>query len=219
MESVSSSLSNFWSPLKWRGRQRKRASVWVRVCWRQDSAPCLSGSQSPFQKKKITNTLLWAWEIQELGGSAHMTHLFWNSPDNRPVLLLLAPAQGLRTAGKTAGHPWAGESRHRIEELLQSLNSGTEGHGGDWGLSWLSDWSADGAGWIVCVCCRGGAGAGGGGLKPPASKLRERARWEAGVWARGWHPCPQLTWPYSKPLRVSDLHQEGKILEKQSNCL
>lgn len=36
-------------------------------------------------------------------------------------------------------------------------------------------------GLCVCVCCRGGGGAGGGGLKPPLSKLRERARWEVGV--------------------------------------
>lgn len=137
---VSSSLLNFWSPLNWRGRQKKKESMWVRVCWRGDSAPCLPGSQPLFQKKKITDTLLWTWEIQELGGTAHMTRLFWNSPWQL-TCHIVTPAQKVRMAReKRTGHLWAGEGHRRMEEPFRAHNSGAERWGGNQGLSWSSDW-------------------------------------------------------------------------------
>ena len=141
MEKVSPLLCQTSEVLWTEGKtEKKKESVWMRVCWRQDSAPCLPGSQPLFQKKKITDTLLWTWEIQELGGTAHMTHLFWNSPWQQ-TCLIVTPAQEVRTAGeKRTGHPWAGEGHHRIEEPFRAHNRGTEGWGGDRGLSWSSDW-------------------------------------------------------------------------------
>ena len=89
MEKVSPLLCQTSEVLWTEGKtEKKKESVWMRVCWRQDSAPCLPGSQPLFQKKKITDTLLWTWEIQELGGTTHMTHLFWNSPWQQTCLIV-----------------------------------------------------------------------------------------------------------------------------------
>lgn len=154
-KSVSSSLSNFWSPFEMKGRQRKRESGGVRVCWRQDLHPAFRAPSLHSRKRDHKHPTLSLGDPR-VRRKRPQTHLFWNSPLTTDLSYCYS-STGARTAGKTAGHPWAGESRHRIEELFRALNSGTEGCGGDWGLSWSSDWVQMVQGGL-CVCCRGGCG-------------------------------------------------------------
>lgn len=107
--------------------EKERASVWVRVCWRQWLCdPAFRAPVSIPEKEDHKHPALSLGEIQELEESAphdpSLLEFSWQQ-----TCLIVIPAQGLRTAGKTAGHRWAGESRHRIEELFRALNSGTEG--------------------------------------------------------------------------------------------